>query len=829
MSLALFRTTTALVASLALVFPQPSFVSVAWSQEIDLMCLDESQPPCPSGQPEEGSTPVERAAFSAAEASRLAAETAETARLMAETAIASQAEALRLQQFAADAEAAGSAEAGQLRLDADTALAEAARLATEAEAARLIAANAAAEAEAETARRVAAAEAEAQAVAAAEAKAQALAAAEAEAARLAAEAAAAAEAEAHAVAAAEAEAQALADAEAEAARQAAEAAAEAEAQAIAAAEAEAQALAAAEAEARQAAEAAAVAEAEALAVAAAEAEAQAKAAAEAEAARQAAEAAAVAESEAQALAAAEAEAQALAVAEAEAARQVAEAAAAAEAEAKAIAIAESEAEAARQAGEATAVAEAEAQAVAAAEADAQALAAAEAEAARQAEEAAAEAEAEAQAVAAAEAEAQALAADEAEAARLEAEAAAVAEAEAQAVAEAEVEAQALAAAELEAARLAVEAATAQASASAETSVAINLGDPTVSEDLALPAAATLSATESQDVVEESLDARSVRTSSEEFATRIDGPSALVDEDSGLTNIEKALLLGLGAVVVGSVLRNGDRVVTNSGDRVVVEGVGGLTVYKDDDALLRQPGATMRTETFDDGSTRTLVNREDGARVVTLRDARGRVLRRVVVYPDGVEYELFNDLQPEPAVNVRQLEATRPEPRRLSADEGGLEALRAALREGSAFDAGRTFSLRQIREIEQVRTLVPSIELDTVTFPTGSAAIPPGEVRRLLKLGILIEELILENPREMFLIEGHTDAVGDDSENLALSDRRAESVALALTETFHILPENLIVQGYGEAFPRVRTETAEERNRRVTARRITPLLRQLAEN
>jgi len=54
-------------------------------------------------------------------------------------------------------------------------------------------------------------------------------------------------------------------------------------------------------------------------------------------------------------------------------------------------------------------------------------------------------------------------------------------------------------------------------------------------------------------------------------------------------------------------------------------------------------------------------------------------------------------------------------------------------------------------------------------------------------------------------------------------------ALALTENFHISPENLIVQGYGEAFPRVQTQAAEERNRRVTARRITPLLRQIAED
>jgi len=117
----------------------------------------------------------------------------------------------------------------------------------------------------------------------------------------------------------------------------------------------------------------------------------------------------------------------------------------------------------------------------------------------------------------------------------------------------------------------------------------------------------------------------------------------------------------------------------------------------------------------------------------------------------------------------------------------------------------------------------------VTFATGSAAIPAAQARSLVRLGILIEELLLESPREIFLIEGHTDAVGSESYNLALSDRRAESVALALTEAFRIPPENLIVQGYGESFLRLQTQAEEERNRRVTVRRITPLLRQIAGN
>ncbi len=77
--------------------------------------------------------------------------------------------------------------------------------------------------------------------------------------------------------------------------------------------------------------------------------------------------------------------------------------------------------------------------------------------------------------------------------------------------------------------------------------------------------------------------------------------------------------------------------------------------------------------------------------------------------------------------------------------------------------------------------------------------------------------------EIFLIEGHTDAVGSDIDNLTLSDRRAEEVAIILTETFGVPPENLVTQGYGEEFLKIPTLRAERVNRRVAVRRITPLL------
>ena len=84
-------------------------------------------------------------------------------------------------------------------------------------------------------------------------------------------------------------------------------------------------------------------------------------------------------------------------------------------------------------------------------------------------------------------------------------------------------------------------------------------------------------------------------------------------------------------------------------------------------------------------------------------------------------------------------------------------------------------------------------------------------------------MIEQNPREVFLIEGHTDAVGPDDDNLSLSDRRAESVAIALTQQFNVPPENLTTQGYGEQYLKIPTQGPERANRRVTVRRITPLL------
>ena len=121
---------------------------------------------------------------------------------------------------------------------------------------------------------------------------------------------------------------------------------------------------------------------------------------------------------------------------------------------------------------------------------------------------------------------------------------------------------------------------------------------------------------------------------------------------------------------------------------------------------------------------------------------------------------------------------------------------------------RRYSLDQIRYSASVRQLMPSIDLDTINFETGSWEIPPDQAAKLQAIADGLNRVIARNPRAVFLIEGHTDAVGSDVDNLSLSDRRAESAAELLTQQFSVPAENLTSQGYGEQYLKEQTPGTE---------------------
>ncbi len=299
--------------------------------------------------------------------------------------------------------------------------------------------------------------------------------------------------------------------------------------------------------------------------------------------------------------------------------------------------------------------------------------------------------------------------------------------------------------------------------------------------------------------------------------------------SGLTDLQKFGLIALGAVAVGAILSNGQTVVTNTGDRVVVRDPNGrYDVMHDDDALVRRPGSTVRTQSYNDGSVLSRIVLADGTVIVTVRDANGRVLRRSVQHPNARPVVLYDDTRPE-RIYVPDNRPLPAPPVIVYTTTTTRAMVLQRFQAPPAQDYGRTFSLRQVRDIAQLRHLAPAADLNGLTFDTGSSAIRPDQAQTLAALGGAMVDLISTNPSEVFLIEGHTDAIGDEASNLALSDARAESVALALTEMFGVPPQNMVTQGYGESDLAVQTQTATGRNRRVLVRRITELLDPVAAN
>jgi outer membrane protein OmpA-like peptidoglycan-associated protein len=241
---------------------------------------------------------------------------------------------------------------------------------------------------------------------------------------------------------------------------------------------------------------------------------------------------------------------------------------------------------------------------------------------------------------------------------------------------------------------------------------------------------------------------------------------------------------------------------------------------------------VEVQYLEGGRTRTIVYRDNGSQIVTVRDRHGNLLSRVRITPDGREIVLFDyrfdaDAPPpviyEPDYIPPFLVDLPPERYIISYGDASYDQITEALLAPPLIEPERPYTVEEVTRNQGVRDIVPRIDLDTITFDFGSSTISSSQMDELVELGQAMEAVIAENPNEVYLIEGHTDAVGSDYDNLILSDRRSEAVAVALTYNFDIPPENLITEGYGEQFLKVDTQEPERQNRRVTVRRITPLL------
>ena len=138
---------------------------------------------------------------------------------------------------------------------------------------------------------------------------------------------------------------------------------------------------------------------------------------------------------------------------------------------------------------------------------------------------------------------------------------------------------------------------------------------------------------------------------------------------------------------------------------------------------------------------------------------------------------------------------------------------------------RRYTVQDIEQQPQLRDAVARIEIDTVHFGFGEGFLREEEIDKLDRIASVLEKILAKHPDEVFLIEGHTDAVGSDQSNLVLSRQRAQAVKEALTTYYVIPPDNLKTVGLGERYLKIPTSQPEAENRRVSLARITALVGQ----
>jgi len=166
---------------------------------------------------------------------------------------------------------------------------------------------------------------------------------------------------------------------------------------------------------------------------------------------------------------------------------------------------------------------------------------------------------------------------------------------------------------------------------------------------------------------------------------------------------------------------------------------------------------------------------------------------------------------ESAKSAADVARTRAEMAQSEAERAKSEALQART-ESEKTKAENEQLMRELSELKGKQTdrgIV--LTIGDLLFETAKADLSTQANASIAKLA----QFLLNHPGRNLSIEGHTDSVGSDSYNDALSQRRAESVKNALVER-GVGAERIVTKGLGKRFPIASNATAQGRqmNRRV---------------
>lgn len=286
-------------------------------------------------------------------------------------------------------------------------------------------------------------------------------------------------------------------------------------------------------------------------------------------------------------------------------------------------------------------------------------------------------------------------------------------------------------------------------------------------------------------------------------------------------------------------QGGRTIIEEPDKRIIVKEQGRTIIRHDESERFRRKFKDVREERRNGLRIATFV-RPDGVHVISEYDQHDRLVRRYRRHRDGRTVVLIDNRHhhhgpgfvtglvigallnlPPPRVHIPR------EKYIVEYEDASYDDVYEALTAPPVEELDRGYTLDEIRYNHSLRERMRRIDLDSITFDFGSWEVAPDQYGKLERIARAINRVLDRNPDEIFMIEGHTDAVGSDEDNLTLSDRRAETVAMILSDEFGVPPENLVTQGYGEQFLKIPTEAPERANRRVSVRRITPLMSRAA--
>ncbi len=274
---------------------------------------------------------------------------------------------------------------------------------------------------------------------------------------------------------------------------------------------------------------------------------------------------------------------------------------------------------------------------------------------------------------------------------------------------------------------------------------------------------------------------------------------------------------------------GRRIIEEPDRRVIVRENNRTIIRHDDNDRFRRFDRNARVERRGN-EIRTVIVRPNGVRVIVVTDNNGHLLRRVRVLPGGREVILIdNTRRGGPGGRDFFLDVPPPRitiPRQryyVQVDNGRQADFVAALTAPPLVPIERAYTLDEVRYNPNLVARMPRIVVNTINFDLGSWEVPQDQAPKLEAIANAINAVLKRNPNAVLMIAGHTDATGADVDNLSLSDRRAEAVAVILTEAYGVPPENLVTQGYGEQQLLVDTQGANAANRRVEIINVSPFL------